>query len=275
MHGVTLLLLLVPAQGVAPAARADPDILMEAETAFRAGVEAGADPKAVKHFKQAARLYAELESRGIRNADLYRNLGNACFLHGDLGGAILAYRLGLELAPGDAIMQENLELARSQVAYPQPGSFARPPIEHWPPWLPRPGVNVLFIMLIVVYSLTLLLWLRGRITQNDVVLGFSLLAALFAVGLAGLTLFEARGQAERADHRLVVIAQDDTPLRRGDGLDYPISHPTMLNRGTEASLRFDAGNWLQIQLSSGEVGWVPRTSAVVESPRGEEWSKRT
>ena len=46
-------------------------------------------------------------------------------------------------------------------------------------------------------------------------------------------------------------------LRAGNGLSYPPRYETPLNRGVEARLLFARGAWLQIELSGGEIGWVP------------------
>src|SRR5262249_47016062 len=88
---------------------------------------------------------------GARNPDLFLNQGNANLLAGDLPGAILAYRRGLEIAPNDIELRNNLAHARQQVAFPPPGTLGRPPVEDRPPWLPRwPGL---------LFALTLLGWL--------------------------------------------------------------------------------------------------------------------
>jgi hypothetical protein len=52
-------------------------------------------------------------------------------------------------------------------------------------------------------------------------------------------------------------------LRRGNGRSYPPRYPTPLNRGVEARRLFERGDWLQIELSGGEVGWVER-AAILE-----------
>jgi hypothetical protein len=36
------------------------------------------------------------------------------------------------------------------------------------------------------------------------------------------------------------------------------------NRGVEARLLFARGDWLQIELAGGEVGWVPRRLVLVD-----------
>jgi hypothetical protein len=69
---------------------------------------------------------------------------------------------------------------------------------------------------------------------------------------------------------VVVIAADGVLLRKGNGPSFPPRFDTPLNRGVEASLLYRRGDWLQIELSGGEVGWVPAGSAVVEEGEGEE-----
>src|SRR5262249_34338620 len=53
-------------------------------------------------------------------------------------------------------------------------------------------------------------------------------------------------------------------LRRGGGATSPPRYDTPLNRGVEARLLFARGDWLQVELAGGEVGWVPRRSVLIE-----------
>src|SRR4051794_36555994 len=103
--------LLAPADGSPD----DADLLRRAEEAFAEGLkrrETGDRGQA--HFRRAAADLEELR-RGVSNAPLYRNLGNAYLLAGNVPRAILAYRLGLRLDPGDARLREGLAAAREQV----------------------------------------------------------------------------------------------------------------------------------------------------------------
>src|SRR5262249_46372460 len=97
----------------------DETLQAEAEGRFRFGLrlQDGVE-KARLCFLECAELYAALRQRGADNAALDRNLGNAYLLGGDLPRAILAYRRGLACAPSDRRLQECLDFARSQVAYP-------------------------------------------------------------------------------------------------------------------------------------------------------------
>ena len=53
------------------------------------------------------------------------------------------------------------------------------------------------------------------------------------------------------------------------GLNYPPRSETPLNRGVEARLLFVRGDWLQIELSGGEIGWVPSEYALVDETGGD------
>ena len=65
-------------------------------------------------YLQAAAGYEAIVRYGIHNSDLYFNLGNAYFKHGDLGRAILNYRRAHRLAPRDSDILTNLTVARAQ-----------------------------------------------------------------------------------------------------------------------------------------------------------------
>ena len=62
---------------------------------------------------------------GVDTAPLYRNLGHAYFLAGDLPRAILCYRLGLRREPGEAELRAGLRQARERVVFAE-GSVAGP-----------------------------------------------------------------------------------------------------------------------------------------------------
>src|SRR5262245_48200826 len=111
----------------------DAELLARAETAFQQGLATRATPRSAReHFAQAAADYGTLRQRGDRSAALLRNQGNAYLLAGELPRAILAYRRGLHLAPGDRRLRSNLAYARQQVISPNTATA------DWLSGLPRP-----------------------------------------------------------------------------------------------------------------------------------------
>lgn len=258
---------------VAPAqesARSDTEILAQAEAAFRRGVESkGRFLVARQHFSEAADRYLELHRRGLHSAALYRSLGNAAFLADRWPEAIWAYQVGLKLDPNDAAMREHLEFARAKVLYP-PSGEGRLDADTWPVWLHRPTLFELFCVFVACYNLAILAAVifnlarhsgEGRLAKAAVASAAALL--LIAVA-AGAALWHASSNAERDRRTPIVVIADNTPLYQGNADSYP-RHPTIpiLPRGMEARQIHVRGNWLQIRLSTGEVGWLPRKSVLV------------
>lgn len=241
------------------------DVALKAEAHFRAGCSLPeGSSEALHEFRDCATAYEELRRLGPQNPDLNRNLGNAWALAGQWHRAILAYRRGLRVAPSDAGLQEGLAFARSQVAYSSSGAFGRPSVEERPPWLPRIPSPWYLALAIAAWGLAWAAAARWWMVRRNGILGLAGLGFLIA-----LALLIALCAEEWRDHLLrqnpiVVIADDGVLLRGGNGFRYPARYETPLNRGVEARLLFIRGDWLQIELSGGEVGWVPRAYALVD-----------
>ncbi len=261
----------------------DQAILRAAEADFQRGLELrGTSLHAGDYFGRAARGYEELCRRGAYNAPLYGNLGQAYLLAGDVPRAILAFRRGLRLAPNDTTLQDRLEQARAGVVYEVSGPFGRPPVDDWPPWLPRLGVRLGFLAALALYGLTWGALTGWWITRSRAWL-VGTIASLSALTLLGFGLVrQADERAWDRDHPAVVISVARVVLHKGNGAGYPcydartrtwlepaggvLAEATPLHRGAEARLRFARGDWLQIELAGGEIGWVRKRHVVTDPP---------
>jgi tetratricopeptide (TPR) repeat protein len=260
-------------------AASDVELLQQAEAAFGQGKGLRAEPdQARKHFRKAADLYEELRQRGVQNADLFRNQGNAYALANDLPRALLAYHRGLRLAPGDAGLHVGLTEARRQVAETVSASFGLPSVGGRPPWLPYLGPGLRLTLTLLLYGLACAALTRWWMTRQ----GSWLLSTVVVFTTSALLGFELaqdeRQQVQEISEPLVVIATDGVLLHKGNGATYPcydartrkwLDPPfpqdvTPLVRGVEARRLFTRGAWLQIQLSSGEIGWVRREQVLVD-----------
>jgi hypothetical protein len=248
-------------------APADQTILREAQRSFDEAVRLRDRPAEARPlFRQAADRYTCLHDRGLRSPGLYLSQGNAFFLANELPQAMLAYRRGLRLDPNDRDLQRSLEAARAQVPYPASSGLGQQPPDHWPPWLPRPTPRSLVVLLALLTALGWLGLTRWRMTRRTGFLWLGGLAfALAALPASGWGLV-AWWDAHARSHPLVVIARNDVHLSKGNGVAYPLRYAEPVNRGVEARLRFDRGDWLQIELAGGEVGWVPRSAVLVNTP---------
>jgi tetratricopeptide (TPR) repeat protein len=257
--------LLMALLAAVPADLPDAEVAEQAETAFREGVRLRDDAaQARPHFARAAEGYEELLRRGRNNPLLYRNLTHAYLLAGDLPRAILTCRRGLRRAPGDGGLRSDLAAIRELVVFPPYSSLGRPPDDNRPPWWPSFKAGTLAALAAGFYALACLCltrWLMVRRLGLVLTAGGCLAAAIALGVVAGI---EASREREAIAHPLVVIAADGVLLRRGDGLTYPPRYDAPVNRGVEARLLFARGEWLQIELAGGEVGWVPRRLVLVD-----------
>ena len=65
------------------------------------------------HYQQAIKDYEELLKKGP-SVELYYNLGNSYYRTDNITRAVLNYERALLLAPGDADIRFNLQMARSK-----------------------------------------------------------------------------------------------------------------------------------------------------------------
>jgi hypothetical protein len=89
-------------------------------------------------------------------------------------------------------------------------------------------------------------------------------ATLFVLAgaLGGILASREWEYREAQAESIVVVLQDGVSLRCGNGLSYAAKFATPVNRGVEARLLYTRGDWLQIELLTGEAGWVPRQAVV-------------
>jgi hypothetical protein len=241
------------------------EVLQAAQSAFEAGMSVrDSAAKARPHFARAAELYEELRHRGANNPELHRNLGHAYLLAGDLPMAILTYRRGLQQVPRDRGLEDDLATTRALVVYAGAGNFGRPPRDDWPPWLPHLSCLAWFGIATLFYVLAWPCGVRWWLTRRGHLLAMGIVTVLIACTASVIAWAEAQRQQDDAEHPVVVMAADGVRLRRGDGPNFPPRYEVPLNRGVEARLLYRRNDWLQIELSGGEVGWVSLSSAVID-----------
>jgi hypothetical protein len=244
----------------------DREILNRAEAAFQSGVGARGSSEEAQHFQQAAEYYDQLRERGIHNPALMKNQGNAYLLAGDLADAIMAYRRGWRLNPNDRELHANLSFARDEVVYSSTDSFARPPESLWPPWLPQLTNRFTFWLVCFFYALAWFGLARRWTARIEHRPWIGWVGAGGGILFAVIFALQERGEKADSEYPPVVIAADQTYLRQGNHSLYPQAYNTPLNRGVEARLLQVRGNWLQIELTGRQGGWVPRENALVDLP---------
>jgi hypothetical protein len=247
----------------------DAEVLAGAEHAFGEGVAHRGDSDAARpKFREAARGYDELWGRGHHNPALALDRARAHRLAGDLPGSIAAFHDGLAVARYDRRLQAGLEDARNAVQYPLEGDLAVR-------CRPRPGHTIgtrmscaeAYIAAGIGWALVCCGLVRYAITRLPGALVFSGVWIVALGLLGGLWASDwRRVTQENALPRVIVVR--DVVLRRGNGDAYPPRLDARLPAGVEARERTRRGGWVQVELTGGDVGWLPET-VLLEATRRE------
>ena len=211
---------------------------------------------AKEDYTQAIELYESVLKSYGESAMVYYNLGNAYYKAGKVAPAILNYERALLLNPGDSDTRFNLQVARQKtVDKIEPiGEFFLTrwigtvedvySADCWAKW----GVAsfLLFIGCLVLFFFSK--WIRLK------KIGFFAGICFLLISLVA-NLF-ADSQQDKLLHRAdaIVFASTVTVKSSPDasGTDLFILH-----EGTKVTIKSTLGEWSEIQLEDGNVGWMP------------------
>lgn len=211
------------------------------------------------NYSEAAELYKSIEDAGYVSADLYFNLGNSYFKAGELPNAILYYERALMLEPKNENVLYNRELAQQYVVD----------------------------KIDVVDEFFLNKWLVDvrKSQSSDMWAYFSLIGfALFAIALF-IYFFSSSSGLKRAAFYLGLIfviggsvamnSSSKEKKRFVERKEAIIFSPTVtlksapdnsstdlfiLHEGTKVEIRDGVGEWYEIQMADGNVGWLQKES---------------
>lgn len=207
-------------------------------------------------YQAALDRYLQINEAGFESGEAYYNMGNAYFKLGDLGLAIVNYRRALRLMPRDDDVRTNLELANSLTAdeiVPLPGFWLVRAIDWWVYAIPRAWLIVIalssyllamtaLVARIMTRSLTIRTWaFKGAVAA-------SVVAVVLGVNLAAMEL--GFGRPVEA-----VILSDEVTVQSAPSEDSALQVFT-LHEGAMVRIDQQTGEWAEVVLADGKVGWV-------------------
>lgn len=231
-------------------------IFSEAQSTFTAGLnQTGAD-KRLTMLKAASQFEYIVNMLNIENGYLYFNIGNAYYEAGDLGKAILNYRIAERLIPGFMDLKHNLGQARADLNLPiSPKSWYSDIIKgvfFWHYMIDYTTRRTGFMLIFVLFWLVLVLLIFQRHTLIKAGLIFVVLLN-FAFGSSYLiSLYEM--QFVNAG----VVTAKATFARRGPGAGYEKLFEQPLPGGTEFDIVDDQADWWKVQLRDSEMVWLKK-----------------
>lgn len=232
-------------------ANPEPELIKQANLEYSSGF-----------YDHALELYLSVSEAGYVSHELYYNLGNTYFKLNRIPEAILNYERALKLAPGDENTQFNLELARVRTI-DKIDSIPELFYERWFRLLVNSyhadawgtiSIVLLFLALIlaVVFLISVRRWLR--------IFSFYLTALLLVISLSTLAL--AYVQKHQATGKPEAIIFDPSVTVKSSPSDTSIDL-FVIHEGTKVNITDQIGEWYEVRIASGSMGWLKMDSVEV------------
>ena len=207
-----------------------------------------------ENYAEAVRHYLDLVQQGYRDPSLFYNLGNAYFKKGELGRAILYYEKARLLLPRDDDIRKNLAYAYSLTIdkiETSPCGVIRF-FERIADFLTLNELTLIVtaIYLAMILSGILILWKKEAAVRKRLFRFLILFSSLFI--LAGGILFYRIYEFKIA--RFGVITSKSVEVKSGP--EENLATLFSLHEGTTFSIHQQRGNWFQIMLKNGLIGWL-------------------
>lgn len=231
-----------------PLFAAGPEQLIEqANTAYLEG-----------QYSYAIELYESVLDQKLEAHGLYYNLGNAYFKDNRLGPAILNYERALRIKPGDNNTMFNLEIAHGRIVdriNDTPLIFYE---KRWRSMNSSFSIDTWAKLALLFLALTLALFggylfFKTR-SMKKAAFGLSLLGLLFMT----ISFFSARAQYYHTFQKKEAIIMAQRATAKSSPGD---ANPDLfvIHEGSKASITGELGDWVEIRLANGNIGWVKKT----------------
>ena len=201
-------------------------------------------------FSSAIEKYQLLVDDGVRNTDLFLNLGNAHLQNNKLGYAIANYQKSLRCSPWNQQAIQNMEIAM-KASNPQGlGSYSLSSAFNWISRLPSTvGISILLVSWTVICIATAIKFSTPSLPLRSL---FATAVLCLLLGM-GLTRWSTSSQTPR--ETAVAVASEITVFQGSNEATPPVMN-SAIAEGEAVRILQERGNWSKIESSSGIRGWV-------------------
>jgi tetratricopeptide (TPR) repeat protein len=212
-----------------------------------------------KHYKEASDTYLKIISSGYEAPEVYFNLGNAFYKQNDYPSAIYYFEKANRFNPGDEATIFNLKLANTKIIDKTddiPAFF----LARW--W--RALYNtfsfdtwaIIGIVCFIAFLLSISFYLFSLSVKYRK-LSFWIASALFLITI--LVFLFAQIQYNNAMNKNEAIIF--TPaLTAKSSPDASSTDLFVIHEGTKVRVTDKIGDWYEIKINSGSVGWVKKSN---------------
>lgn len=249
-----LFLLIFIAAAVFPALGKDYRLqaLENAHAAFKTATNSAGYAEAAEHYESL------IQEEGIRNGHLFYTTGNAWFMAGNTGRAILNYRRAEQYIPNDADLRNNLsaalELRPDLIPEKEPHPMAARLLGWHLNTSPRFRWGLFSILWISFWSAWFWMQRTPRKEARITTAACGLASAILLLSLVTESVMNSKA------HPGVITAREIV-ARKGDGPMYAPAFLDPLHAGTEFRRLEQRESWWHIELADGRTCWIPSRAA--------------
>lgn len=208
-------------------------------------------------FAGAIASYRSVAEGGFESVALHYNLGNAHFRLGEIGRAVLNYERALRLDPGNEDIRANLALVNQRLQDridPLPRFWLLSAFDWWMGLMPRGALKALVAACyLLLGAAVFLIVLRRPAGWRGTLRRFAWAAAAVTVVLGATLLVRETGLDKPAE---AVVMAAEARVLNAPSEDAGLTLFT-LHEGTKVRIDRRAGEWAEIVLPDGKVGWLP------------------
>jgi len=211
------------------------------------------------NYNEALQIWTDLYNTGYRSANLNYNIGNACFKLNNIPDAILFYERAYLLDPADEDINYNLQIVRTLIV----DRFQEIPELFFVKWYDFTALffstnswAIISISSFILCLIFLSLYIYSSVYRHKII-GFWFAVSFIIVTMFSLSLTMRNKSLVYDSHKAII----SSPLVNGKSSpDDSGTDLFVLHEGTKVSVEDEVGEWLEIQLSDGNKGWVPANS---------------
>jgi len=206
-------------------------------------------------YEEAINEYKKTIEAGYENGELYYNLGNAYYKLGAIGKSILYYERAKKFLPDDEELTNNLLLANIQVV---DRIDSIPWIFYKKLWNNLKDIFILsswthiFLASWIIFwiLISVIFFLRRRTFKR--IVKFCLLVSIIVCFITSLVVISLVYDY-KGIKRAIIMADE---IKVYSGPDENETELYLIHEGTKVQIKRDAGEWLEVKLANGAVGWI-------------------
>jgi tetratricopeptide (TPR) repeat protein len=206
-------------------------------------------------YDKAAAYYEQVLQGGFESPEVYYNLGNAYFKQNKIPEAILNFERAALIAPYDEDINYNLNLVRSYVTddiEELPEFFLNSWFNMIRSFMSTNGWALTSLILFVLFMTLVFAYLFSRkVLIKKFTFWFGILC--FIISIISF-VFSYQQKKSITDHNYAIIFNPTVTVKSSP--DDISTDLFILHEGTKVKLDDTIGDWIEIQIADGSIGWI-------------------